>query len=103
MPVRRVARTLAPLSLLWLHRAVSRPTGGSLWRSASWAQTVCLTARRVGPWGATTACACPVPPSTTGSKLGDKKAQARMDTACLAWALAHFAGDVAADALSDGP
>jgi hypothetical protein len=41
--------------------------------------------------------------SRTGLRLGEKKAQARLDPAFLAWALAAFAGSVAADALSDGP
>ena len=36
-------------------------------------------------------------------EAGEKKVQARMDTACLDWALADFSGYVAADALSDGP
>jgi hypothetical protein len=36
-------------------------------------------------------------------KAGEKKAQARMDTDFLDWALADFAGYVAADELSDGP
>jgi hypothetical protein len=44
-----------------------------------------------------------VPRSSTGSRRGEKKAQARLDTAFLDWALTDFSGDVAADALSDGP
>src|SRR5918911_88378 len=64
---------------------------------------VCPTARRVGTCGATTACSCPLPPSRTGSRLGEKKAQARMDTDFLDWALADFSGYVAADELYDGP
>src|ERR671932_2459327 len=64
---------------------------------------VCPTARRVGTCGATTACSCPLPPSRTGSRLGEKKAQACMDTAFLDWALAAFSGYVAADELYDGP
>src|SRR4029077_13994597 len=39
----------------------------------------------------------------TGSRLGGKKAQARMDTDFLDWALADFSGYVAADELYDGP
>jgi hypothetical protein len=38
-----------------------------------------------------------------GQRLGGKKAPARMDTDCLDWALAAFAGDVAADELYEGP
>src|SRR5439155_10153614 len=36
-------------------------------------------------------------------EAGGKKAQARMEGDFLDWALADFAGSVAADALSDGP
>jgi hypothetical protein len=36
-------------------------------------------------------------------RQGEKKAQARMDTDFLDWALADFSGDVAADELYDGP
>src|ERR687883_1812948 len=64
---------------------------------------VCPTARRVGTCGATTACSCPLPPSRTGSRLGEKKAQARLDTDFLDWALADFSGYVAADELYEGP
>src|SRR5919202_2686218 len=64
---------------------------------------VCPTARRVGTCGETTACLCPLPRSKTGSKPGGKKAQARMDTDFLDWALAAFSGYVAADELYDGP
>lgn len=38
-----------------------------------------------------------------GSRLGEKKAQARMDTDFLDWALADFSGYVAADEWYDGP
>jgi len=44
-----------------------------------------------------------VPPSSPGSRLGGKKAQARLAPAFLDWAWAEFAGDVAADARYDGP
>ena len=36
-------------------------------------------------------------------EAGEKKAQARMDTEFLDWALADFSGYVAADELYDGP
>src|SRR5207248_6748663 len=39
----------------------------------------------------------------TGSRLGEKKALARMDPDFLDWALADFSGYVAADELYDGP
>src|SRR5437762_6018205 len=63
----------------------------------------CPTAQRVGTWGETTASLSPLPRSKTGSRLGEKKAQARMDTDFLDWALADFSGYVAADELYDGP
>src|SRR5881396_3494452 len=63
----------------------------------------CPTARRVGICGETTVSLCPLPRSKTGSRRGEKKAQARMDTDFLDWALADFSGYVAADELYDGP
>src|SRR5918912_4215936 len=63
----------------------------------------CPTAQRVGTSGATTASLSLLPRSRTGSRRGEKKAQARMDTEFLDWALADFSGYVAADALYDGP
>src|SRR3989475_8286244 len=63
----------------------------------------CPTARRVGTCGATIASLCRLRRSRTGSRRGGKKAQARMDTDFLDWALADFSGYVAADALYDGP
>src|SRR2546422_5141055 len=63
----------------------------------------CPTAQRVGTCGATIAFLCPLRPFRTGSRLGEKKAQVRMDTDFLDWALADFSGYVAADELYDGP
>src|SRR5438132_4200891 len=63
----------------------------------------CPTVRPAGTCGVTTGCLCPLPRSKTGSRLGEKKAQARMDTDFLDGALADFSGYVAADALYDGP
>src|SRR3989442_10610140 len=63
----------------------------------------CPTVRPAGTCGVTTGCLCPLPRSKTGSRLGEKKAQARMDTDFLDWALADFSGYVAADELYDGP
>src|SRR5262247_4375902 len=63
----------------------------------------CPTAQRVGTYGATTASLCLLRPFRTGSRLGGKKAQARMDNDFLNWALADFSGYVAADELYDGP
>src|SRR5256886_11805373 len=63
----------------------------------------CPTAQRVGTYGETTGCLCPLRPCRTGSRRGGKKAQARMATDFLDWALADFSGYVAADELYDGP
>src|SRR5215471_12661795 len=63
----------------------------------------CPTARRVGTCGATIASLSPLPPSRTGSRRGEKKAQARLDPDFLDWALADFSGYVAADEVYDGP
>src|SRR5512132_1378108 len=63
----------------------------------------CPTAQRVGTCGATIVSLCLLRPFRTGSRLGGKKAQARMDTDFLNWALADFSGYVAADELYDGP
>src|ERR687893_1676596 len=63
----------------------------------------CPTARRVGPCGETTECSFPLLRSKTGWRLGEKKAQSRMDTEFLDWALADFSGYIAVDELYDGP
>src|SRR5438128_10057288 len=63
----------------------------------------CPTGPRVGTSGATTVSLSLLPRSRTGSRLGEKKAQVRMDTDFLDWALADFSGYVAADELYDGP
>src|SRR5467141_4171211 len=63
----------------------------------------CPTARRVGISGESTVSSCPLPRSKTGLRQGEKKAQSRMDTEFLDWALADFSGYVAADELYDGP
>src|SRR5438445_13170754 len=63
----------------------------------------CPTDRRVGTCGETTASLCLLPRSRTGSRLGGKKAQARMDTDFLDWGLVDFSGYIAADELYDGP
>src|SRR2546422_9239511 len=63
----------------------------------------CPTGPRVGTSGATTVSLSLLPRSRTGSRLGEKKAQARMDSDFLDWALGDFSGYVAADELYDGP
>src|SRR5262250_479717 len=63
----------------------------------------CPTGPPAGTSGVTTGCLSPLRPFRTGWRLGEKKAQARMDTDFLDWALADFSGYVAADELDDGP
>src|SRR5215831_18479400 len=63
----------------------------------------CPTGLPAGTCGVTTGCLSPLPRSRIGWRLGGKKAQARMDTDFLDWALADFSGYVAADELYDGP
>src|SRR5713226_2902479 len=63
----------------------------------------CPTVRPAGTCGETTVCLSPLPRSRIGWRLGEKKAQARMGTDFLDWALAAFSGYVAADELYDGP
>src|SRR5947207_9870973 len=63
----------------------------------------CPTGPPAGTCGVTTGCLSPLRPFRTGWRLGEKKAQARMDTDFLDWALADFSSSVAADELYDGP
>src|SRR6058998_167183 len=63
----------------------------------------CPTVPPAGICGGTTGCLSPLPPSRIGWRLGEKKAQARMDTDFLDWALTDFSGYVAADELYEGP
>src|SRR5499433_30991 len=63
----------------------------------------CPTGPPAGTCGVTTGCLSPLPRSRIGWRLGEKKAQARMATDFLDWALADFSGYVAADELYDGP
>src|ERR1700746_620960 len=63
----------------------------------------CPTGPPAGTCGVTTGGLSPLPRSRIGWRLGEKKAQARMDTDFLDWALADFSGYVAADELYDGP
>src|SRR5881409_2097310 len=79
------------------------PTVGTIWRCGSWPKTACPPAQHVGTSGETPVFSCPLPTSKTGWRPGEKKAQSRMDTEFLDWALADFSGYVAADALDDGP
>src|SRR5215470_14628651 len=63
----------------------------------------CPTDPPAGTCGAITVCLYPLPPCRIGERLGEKKAQGQMDGAFLDWALATFAGYVAADDLYEGP
>src|SRR5262244_689243 len=63
----------------------------------------CPTGPPAGTSGATTVSLSLLPRSRTGSRRGEKKAQARLDPDFLDWALADFSGYVAADELYDGP
>src|SRR5215468_2092780 len=63
----------------------------------------CRIAPPAGTYGVTTGCLCPLAPSRTGSRPGEKKAHGQMDGAFLDWALASFSGYVAADELYEGP
>src|SRR5215813_410338 len=63
----------------------------------------CPTGQQVGTSGETIVSLSLLRRSRTGSRLGGKKAQGRMDTDFLGWALADFSGYVAADELYDGP
>jgi hypothetical protein len=60
----------------------------------------CPTGQPVGTSGETIVSLSLLRRSRTGSKLGGKKAQVRMDTDFLDWALADFSGYVAADELA---
>src|SRR5437763_6119852 len=63
----------------------------------------CPTGPPAGTSGATTVSLSLLPRSRTGSRRGEKKAQARLDTDYLDWALADFSGYIAADEVYDGP
>jgi hypothetical protein len=63
----------------------------------------CPIVAPVGISGAITAYLSPLPRSRTGSRPGGKKAEARLDTEHLDWALENFSGYIAIDELYDGP
>src|SRR5712692_3244802 len=88
---------------MWPHPAVITPIVSWRWRCVWWSKIACPTAPRAGTSGAITACLCPLRPSKTGSRLGEKKAQGHMTGAFLDWALETFSGYVAADELYEGP
>src|ERR1700687_842541 len=63
----------------------------------------CPTAAPVGRCGVTTACLCPLRPSRTGWRPGEKRASERWEADYLPWALADFSGYLTMDELYDGP
>src|SRR2546430_1828386 len=63
----------------------------------------CPTDPRAGTCGAITASLCPLPSFRIGQRMGEKKAQGKMDGPFLDWALEAFSGYVAADELYEGP
>src|SRR5437867_2510293 len=87
----------------WRRPRASTRIGSSTWRYASWSRTAYPMKRPVGICGVITGCLCRMPPSRTGSRLGEKKAVPQMETSYLDWALADFSGSIAADELYDGP
>src|SRR3954449_750431 len=73
-------------------------------RPSAWSsRTDCRIAPPAGASGASTACSSPTPRSRTGSRPGGKKAERRIPTDYLDWALSDFSGFIAADELYDGP
>ena len=63
----------------------------------------CLTGRPLGTSGAIIAFSSPTPPSRTGWRRREKKAEPQVEAAYLDWALSDFSGYLAADELYDGP
>ena len=92
----------ADMSDLALPGATTR-TASSPWPSVWWSKTACLTRPPVGTYGGIIGSLCPLPPSRTGLRPGEKKAEARINADYLDWALAEFSGYIAADELYDGP
>src|SRR6185437_8446431 len=84
-------------------RAATTRIGSSTWPCASSLKMACLTEPPPGTCGATTASSSPTPPSRTGWRRREKKAEPRVETDYLDWALADFSGYLAGDELYDGP
>src|SRR5713101_5764503 len=101
--VRHVRSTSMRTCRIWRHRGVITPTASSIWRCDLSSKMACPTVPPAGTCGGTTVWLSPLPRSRIGWRLGEKKAQARMGTDFLDWALADFSGYVAADELYDGP
>src|SRR5438309_1868735 len=73
------------------------------WPCAWWWKMGCHTNKPVGICGVIIAFLFPSPRSKTGSRVGEKKAADKMQSAYLDWALEDFSGYIAADELYDGP
>src|SRR5262249_39492052 len=84
------------------HPAATTPTESSPWPFVWWWRTDCRTAPHPGICGVTTASSSPMPPSRTGSKQREKKANARLET-YRDWALTNFSGYLVLDEMYDGP
>jgi len=73
MTVHPVAAPAPQPSPTWRHPKALPPTASLTWPCGSWWKMGCPTGQRVGTYGETTASWCPVPRSTTGSRLGKKR------------------------------
>src|SRR5271169_3552477 len=88
--------TSIPTCRSWPCQRATIPTAWYRWRSAWQLKTVCPTGLPVGTSGETIACLFPGPRFRTGLRLGGKKAEARMESDYLDWALDGFSGYIAA-------
>jgi hypothetical protein len=98
-----VTSTLTRTCRTWRYRRATIPTAWCRWRFAWPLKMVCPTGLPVGTSGVTIACLSLGPRFRTGSRLGGKKAEARIETDYLDWALDDFSGYIAVDELYDGP
>jgi hypothetical protein len=92
-----------PIWKTWPWSAATIHTASSPWRSGWWWKTGFPIALRLGTFGETITCLSLSPPFRTGSKRGEKKAEAQIGCTYLDWALQDFSGYIAADELYDGP
>jgi hypothetical protein len=81
---------------------VITPNASFPWPCAWWSRTACPIDSPPGTSGAIIVFSFPTPPSRTGSRLREKKAE-QNEEAYLDWALTDFSGYIAADELYDGP
>jgi hypothetical protein len=94
---------LASMCPAWLPPAVTTPTGSLIALWLWWLRTAYPTEPPPGTSGVTTASLCPTPPSRTGWRRREKKAEPQVEAEYLDWALSDFSGYLAADELYDGP